>query len=113
MGHLDGPNSNTRKVKLQNMDMAAIPEADTPMQRSKRRADIADQSSLEHVERIKPACNIDTTPNKGNNTTSQNSFLQFSNEQVMENLNTIDISLGTCTYSISSSVSCVKRFRVT
>jgi hypothetical protein len=91
------------------VDLAAIPEADTPTRRSKRRADTADQPSLERAERIKAARNMDATPNKGNNTMPQTSFLQqFSNEHVVKNLTAVGISLGTTTDSISSSVACVK-----
>jgi hypothetical protein len=90
------------------VDLAAIPEADTPTRRSKRRADTADQPSLERAERIKAARNMDATPNKGNITMPQTSFLQqFFNEHVVKNLTAVGISLGTTTDSISSSVACV------
>jgi hypothetical protein len=59
----EGPNSEsvTPVAEAQVVDMAAIPEADTPMRRSKRRAETADEPSLERAERIKAARNVDTT----------------------------------------------------
>jgi hypothetical protein len=97
-----GQNSQEEKTPSSNLvnpraeahrKLAAIPEAVTPLRTSKRRADMADQHSLERAERIKAACNLDSTPNLGNTTTSHASFLQFSNEKVVHNLNAVGISL--------------------
>jgi hypothetical protein len=101
----EGPNSEsvTPVAEAQVVDMAAIPEADTPMRRSKRRAETADEPSLERAERIKAARNMDTTQTKGNNSVSQDSFIHYSNEQVVHNLNALGISLGNSLDSVSSS----------
>jgi hypothetical protein len=47
-------------------EMAAILETATPGRRSKRRAEIVDESSLEHTKKIKAARNLDFNPAKGN-----------------------------------------------
>jgi hypothetical protein len=47
-------------------EMAAILETATPGRRSKRRAEIVDESSLEHTKKIKSARNLDFNPAKGN-----------------------------------------------
>jgi hypothetical protein len=64
-----------------------------------------DQSSLEQAERIKAACNLDSTPKSGNRQTSHHWFLQFSNDQIVENLNVVGITLGNNSESISAAVS--------
>jgi hypothetical protein len=71
----------------------------------------ADQSPLEQAEKIKAAHNLDPTPKSGNKST-HNSFLQFTNEQVVENLSAVGISLGNSTNSIGSSVACVKEIEL-
>jgi hypothetical protein len=40
-------------------ELAAIPEANTPSCKSKRRAASVDEHSLDHTEQIKAACNLD------------------------------------------------------
>jgi hypothetical protein len=100
------PNENVQREL-----MAAIPEAMTHLRRSKRRADTADQSSLEQAEKIKAARNLDPTP-KSNKSTPHNSLLQFINEQVVENLSAVGISLGNSTDSIGSTVACVKEIEL-
>jgi hypothetical protein len=55
----------TPRAVAECRELAAIPEADTPMRRSKRRANSADQTSLENVEQIKVARNVDYTSKKG------------------------------------------------
>jgi hypothetical protein len=89
-------------------DLAAIPEAETPSRRSRRRADTTDEPSLEHAERIKVASNLDSIPESGKRITSHASFLQFSYEHVVDNLSVVGISLGNCVDSITNSVACVK-----
>jgi hypothetical protein len=42
--------------------LASIPEASTPSRGSKRRTSTTDQSSLKQAEKIKVACNLDSTP---------------------------------------------------
>jgi hypothetical protein len=105
-GKLETSKAQTQKV------MAAIPEASTPSQRSKRRVSTADQSSLEQAERIKAARNLDSTPKSGNRQASHNSFLQFLNDQIVENLNVVGISLGNNSESISTSITCVKEIEL-
>jgi hypothetical protein len=93
-------------------ELAAISEVGTPSRRSKRRADTADEPSLERAERIKAARNLDFNPKKGTKTTSHASFLQFSDEHVVDNLCTIGISLGSNMESISNSVACVREAEI-
>jgi hypothetical protein len=84
--------------------LAAIPEAVTPLHTRKRRADMADQHSLKHAERIKVAHNLDSTLKLGNNATPQASFLQFSDANLVDHLTAVGISLGYTIGSINSSV---------
>jgi hypothetical protein len=74
--------------------LAAIPGAVTPLRSRKRRAVTADQHSQERAERLKAARNLDYVLELGNNSTSHPSFLKFSNELVVGNLNVVGISLG-------------------
>jgi hypothetical protein len=89
-------------------DLAALPEVETPSRRSRRRADTADEPSLEHGERIKATSNLDSIPKRGKKITSHASSLQFSNEHVVYNLSAVGISLGNCVDSIINSAACVK-----
>jgi hypothetical protein len=92
--------------------LAAIPEASTPSCRSKRRVSIADQSSLEQLGRIKAARNLDSTLKSDNKQASHYLFLQFSNDQIVENLSVVGISLGNNLEFISSFVTCVKEIEL-
>jgi hypothetical protein len=89
-------------------DLAAVPEATTPPRTSKRRADTIAEPSLERAERLKAARNLDATTKKGNDITSHISFLQFSDDLVVDNLSAVGISLGDNVESIACSVDCVK-----
>jgi hypothetical protein len=61
-----------------------------------------------------------TTPKSGNRQTSHNLFLQFWNDQIVENLfsqkvenlNVVGISLGNNFESISTSVTCVREIEL-
>jgi hypothetical protein len=64
------------------------------------------------VGRIKAACNLDSTPKSSNSQTSHNSFLHFLNNQIVENLNAMGISLGSNCESISASFNCVKEIEL-
>jgi hypothetical protein len=55
---------------------------------------------------------MDTTQTKGNNSISQDSFIHYSNEQVVHNLNALGISLGNSLDSVSSSISRVKELEL-
>jgi hypothetical protein len=98
--------ASPRAVELR--ELAAIPEADTPSRKSKRRVNSGDEHSLDRAERIKAARNLDFAPEKGNSSTHQASFIHFSNECVIDNLNSVGISLGNSTYLIKTSVSQIK-----
>jgi hypothetical protein len=89
-------------------DLAVVPEATTPPRTSKRRADTIAEPSLERAERLKAARNLDATTKKGNDITSHISFLQFSDDLVVDNLSAVGISLGDNVESIACSVDCVK-----
>jgi hypothetical protein len=60
-------------------DKAAIPS--TPSRKSKRRAQSADEHSLDRAEWIKAVRNLDFTSEKGN--ISQTLFVQLSHENVI------------------------------
>jgi hypothetical protein len=66
--------------------MAAIPEAPSPLRRSKRRADTADQISLERAERLKSAHNMDVMAKQGNKIHPEHSFLHLTTDEVHDNL---------------------------
>jgi hypothetical protein len=102
------PISEPGSPVVQVAEMAAIPEIVTPGRRSKRRAETANESSLERAERIKAARNMDVTHDKGNTEISQHSFLEFSNEHVSGNLKAVGISLGKDIDSVSTSISNIK-----
>jgi hypothetical protein len=58
-------------------DLAAIPEAETPSCKSKRRLETVDENSLDRVEWIKVVGNLDFTLEKGNSNKSTVSFVHF------------------------------------
>jgi hypothetical protein len=66
------------------------------------------EPSLEHVERIKAARNLDSMPKKGTKFMSYASFLQFSNEQVANNLSSVGISLGNSVDSVTNALASVR-----
>jgi hypothetical protein len=70
-GEMESPNADARNA------LAAIPEAITPSCISKRRMSTADQSPLEQAERIKAACNLDSTPSKVTNRHLMPPFYNF------------------------------------
>jgi hypothetical protein len=55
-------------------ELAAIPEANTPSRKSKRRAESVNVHSLERAERIKAACTLDFALEKGTNSKPNSSF---------------------------------------
>jgi hypothetical protein len=67
-------------------ELMAIPEADTPSRKSKRRAESLNEHSLERAKRIKAARNLDFTSKKGTNSRHSSSFIHYSNEHVIDNL---------------------------
>jgi hypothetical protein len=89
-------------------EMAAIPAADTPSRKSKRRADSVDEHSLERAERMKAACNLDLSAGKGTKTRPNSSFIHFSNEHVVDNIRGVGISLGENEEQIRSLVNKIK-----
>jgi hypothetical protein len=78
------------RVKL----LAAIPEASPPSRRSKQRVENADQTNLERAEKMKAAHNLDASFVQGNTYSIATSFLHFSKEHVVDNLELIGITLG-------------------
>jgi hypothetical protein len=63
---VDAPGSEPVTPRAEtHRELAAISEVGTPSRRSKRRADTADEPSLERAERIKATCNLDFNPKKG------------------------------------------------
>jgi hypothetical protein len=92
--------------------LTAIDEVGTPSRRSKTRADMADEPSLERAERIKAARNLDFNPKKGTKNTSHVSFLEFSNEHVDDNLSVVGVSLGSNMESIANTVACVREAEI-
>jgi hypothetical protein len=73
------------KVVVQK-ETATILEASTLWRKSKRRAQSADEHSLDRAEWMKAARNLDFMSEIGNNSATQTSFVQFSNSNVIENL---------------------------
>jgi hypothetical protein len=88
--------------------LAAIPDTATPSCASKRRAGSVAKNSLDRAERIKAARNLDFILEKGNCDTSQISFISFSNEHMVDNLEVLGISLGNNVDSVNASVAWVK-----
>jgi hypothetical protein len=93
-------------------ELAAIPEASTPSRKSKKRADSVEEHSLDWAERIKAARNLNFTSDKGNNSMSQASFIHFSNECVIDNLEVVGISLGNSSEQIEELVAWVKEVEI-
>jgi hypothetical protein len=85
-------------------EMAAILEASTPLCKSKRRAQSVDEHSLDRAERIKAVQNLNFNSVNGNSSTTEYSFAHFSNDNVIENLQSIGISLGNSSDQISLSI---------
>jgi hypothetical protein len=81
-----------------------IPEASTPSRKRKRRAQLADEHSLDRAEQMKSVRNLDFAFEKCNNSDTQTSFVQFFNSIVIENLQSIGISLGGSDDQIYSTV---------
>jgi hypothetical protein len=103
---VEAPNSEPSSPNVQAIQLTAIPEAETPGRRSKRRAETMDESSLERAERIKTARNLDL---KGNSESAKRSFLQLSDGGVISNLDAVGINLGHDHSSIVSSISNLKQ----
>jgi hypothetical protein len=102
----EAPNSEPSSPVMHDVQMAAIPEIETPGRRCKRRAETVDESSMEWVERIKAARNLDF---QGNIEHSQPSSLLLSDDEVLNNLGAVGISLGKDVSSVSSSLSCLRQ----
>jgi hypothetical protein len=95
-------------ANTQAADLAAIPKASTPSRkRSKRRAGSADEHSMDRAERMKAAKNLDAPLKQGNNPTEQ-SFINFTSEQISHDLENLGFCLGQDTESISASVTAYK-----
>jgi hypothetical protein len=88
--------------------MASIPEASPPSRRSKRQAETTDQANLERAEKMKATWNLDPSPKQGTIESSEKSFLNYSREQVADNLNTIGICLGKGNLEIGNAVERLK-----
>jgi hypothetical protein len=99
-------NSEPSLPIMHAVQLAAIPETKSPGRRSKRRADTVDEFSLERAERIKAARNLDF---KGKPDSAQLSFLQFSNEDVMSNLDVVGINLDHGHTTIDSAISNLRK----
>jgi hypothetical protein len=102
----DAPDSEPPSPIMHEVVMAAIPESETPGRRSKHRAKMVDESSLERAERMKAARNLDF---KGIKEHSQSYFLLLSKDTVLSNLDTVGISLGHDQTSIDSSLSNIRQ----
>jgi hypothetical protein len=98
----------TKKKVVVQREIVVIPEASTLSRKRKRRALSADEHSLDHAERMKAVRNLDFTSQKGNSSITQTSFVQFSNSYVIENLQSIGISLGDSADQISLAVEQIK-----
>jgi hypothetical protein len=70
-------------------ELAAIPEANTPSRKSKRRADSVEEHSLDRAEQMKVARNLDFTSDIGNNSMSQASLIHLYNECVIDKLEVV------------------------
>jgi hypothetical protein len=99
---VEAPNSEPSSPIMQAVQLATIPETESLGRRSKRRADTMDESSLERVERIQAAHNLDF---KGKPDSAWLSFLQFSKDDVISNLDVVGINLGHDHTTIDSSIS--------
>jgi hypothetical protein len=89
-------------------ELAAIPEADTPSRKSKRRAKSVDKHSLERAERMKASRNLDLDSGNGTNSKPNLSFIHYSKEHVIDNLSGVGISLGNNVEQLSSAVERIK-----
>jgi hypothetical protein len=99
---VEAPNSEPSSPIMQIVQLKAVPETESPRRRSKRRADTVNEASLEHVERIKAAHNLDF---KGKPDAAHHSFLQFSNDVVISNLDAVGITLAHDHTTIDKSIS--------
>jgi hypothetical protein len=98
--------SNEPSSPINNaVQLVAIPETESPG-RCKRRAESADEPSFECVERIKAARNLDF---RGKIDSAHLSFLQFSNEDVMNNLDAVGINLGHDHTTIGAAISDLRK----
>jgi hypothetical protein len=68
---VEAPNSELSSPIINAVHLAAFLKTESLGRRSKRRAELADESSLECAERIKAACNLDF---KGKTDSTQLSF---------------------------------------
>jgi hypothetical protein len=87
---------------------AAVPEASPPSRPSKRRAENADQTNLERAEKLKATRNLDISFNKGTTDSFGISFLQFTKENVVDNLVSVDINLGNGETKVDKAVASIK-----
>jgi hypothetical protein len=109
MNHVHDP---AKKKAVIQREIAAIPEASTLSHKRKRRAQSPDKHSLDRAERMKAARNLDFTSENGNSSDAQTSFVQFSNCNVIENLQFIGISLGDSADQISLVVERIKEVEI-
>jgi hypothetical protein len=103
------PDSEPPSLIMHEEQMAAISKTDMPGRMSKRRAKSVDESSLERAERMKAAWNLDF---KGNTDQTQPSLLVFSNDEVLNNLGAVGISLGHDEASIDPSSSFFRQVKL-
>jgi hypothetical protein len=83
-------------------------QTSTPSRKSKRRAQSADEHSLDRAEWIKAARNLNFNPVKGNSNTIDSLFVHLSNDFVTKNLQSIGISLGNSSDQITLLVERIK-----
>jgi hypothetical protein len=102
----------TKQWAQMKKDLVAIPEAETPSCKSKRRSKIVDENSLDRAEWIKAAWNLDFTSKKGNNSKSNVSFVHLSNENVIDKLQGVSISLVNSSDQIISSITQIKEAEI-
>jgi hypothetical protein len=76
-GNVTTVQDTTKQWARTKKDLAAIPEAETPSCKSKRRLETVDENSLDRVEWIKVVGNLDFTLEKGNSNKSTVSFVHF------------------------------------
>jgi hypothetical protein len=97
----------TKESEVQR-EIAVILKASTPSRKSKRKAQSADEHSLDRAEQIKAVRNLDFNSEKGNSSTTETLFVHFSNDNVIGNLQSVGISLGNNSEQISLSIERIK-----
>jgi hypothetical protein len=93
-------------------ELATIPEVESPSRKSKRRVQSSDEHSLDRAVRIKATRNLDFSKEKGNIPKSPASSIHYSDEQVVHNMSSLGVSLGSNDNIVSSLVSHIKEIEL-